>query len=102
MARAIDDVWVLGDTTPKDYQLGGDDLTGATAVVAAMSNGGATVAVTATVVDADTVRLTRTGLALTAGVWRLEVEATFPSGVQTFPEASPHVVRVRDDIAPGA
>lgn len=93
----MSDVWVVNDTTPRSYTLGGGDLTGADSVRAAMRKGATTVSLPATVVDATTVQLDR-NVALTVGRWQLEVEATFPQGVQTFPEDRPRTVLVRDEI----
>lgn len=95
-----DEVWVLRDSRPRDYRVGGDDdLTTATAVTAAMKKDGVTVPVPVDVLDATTVRLTRAGLDLTDGLWKLEVQAVYPDGDQTYPEAKPHTVWVRPQIA---
>lgn len=81
---------------PSGYTLAGAD----TITVGARPHaGGTALTASATVVDTDTVRVQRTDLALTAGVWSVEVEAEWSDGsIRTWPDGNPLEVRVREQI----
>lgn len=81
---------------PDGYTLAGADMI----TVGARPHGtGSVVTATATVVDADTVRVSRGDLTLTAGAWSLEVQAEWSDGsIRTWPDGQPTIVRVRPQI----
>lgn len=98
--------WVAGDNLPaldltvdpipSGYTLAGADTI---TVGARPYAGGTALSASATVVDTDTVRVQRTDLALTAGVWSIEVEAEWSDGsIRTWPDGNPLEVRVRPEI----